>query len=69
MKLEYYPIRGRGENGLKFQLARIQDENGNFYKGQFDQERHFSSEQELKSYLAETLKVTETELQLGKMSL
>ena len=28
MKLEYYLIRGRGEGGLKFQLAKLEDETG-----------------------------------------
>lgn len=69
MKLEYYPIRGRGEGGLKFQLARVRDESGNLYKGQFDQARQFASEAELKTYLADVVKVAEGELQLQKMSL
>ncbi len=69
MKLEYYPIRGRGEGGLKFQLARIKDEAGNLYKGQYDQARHFASEDELKSYLAGIVNVDASQLQLSKMSL
>lgn len=69
MNLEYYPIRGRGEAGDKFQLARIQDESGNMYKGQYDQARQFASEEELKSYLAEVVKVAEAELNIAKMHL
>jgi len=69
MKLEYYPIHGRGEDGTKFQLARIKDEAGNLHKGAFDQARHFASETELKGYLAGVLNVDEASLQLAKMSL
>lgn len=69
MKLEYYPIHGRGDRGDKFQLARIKDENGNYHKGSFDQARHFASESELKDYLAGALNVDASELQLSKMSL
>ena len=69
MKLKYYPIRGRGEDGTKFQLARIKDEAGNLHKGEYDQARHFASEAELKGYLADILKVEESSLELSKMSL
>ena len=69
MKLEYYPIRGRGADGEKFQLARIKDEEGNYYKGAYDQAKHFSSEQELKGYLAGVLNVDEASLEISKMSL
>ena len=69
MKIQYYPIRGRGEDGLKFQLARIQDEEGNLHKGRYDQERHFGSEDEVKAHLAEVLSVGVSELQLELLSL
>ena len=69
MNLEYYPIRGRGSEGDKFQLARITDEQGNMYKGQYDQAKHFGSEQELKTYLSEMLNLPEAELSVKKMSL
>ena len=69
MKVEYYPIRGRGPEGDKFQLARITDEQGNMYKGQYDQAKHFGSEQELKTYLSEMLNLPEAELSVKKMSL
>ena len=69
MKIEYYPIRGRGEDGLKFQLARIVDSSGNTYKGQYDQARHFSSEAELKSYLASVVNVSEAEIEIAKMNM
>lgn len=69
MKIEYYPIRGRGENGSKFQLARIKDEAGNLHKGAFDQERHFGSEDELKQHLAEILSVQADTLTVSKMNL
>ncbi len=69
MKIQYYPIRGRGEDGLKFQLARVLDESGNVYKGQYDQARHFASEAELKSYLASVVNVSEADIELSKMSM
>lgn len=69
MKLEYYPIRGRGVDGSKFQLARIKDEAGNLHKGAYDQARQFGSEDELKGYLAGVLSVDESTLDLSKMSL
>lgn len=69
MNLEYYPIRGRGEQGDKFQLARVVDENGNVYKGQYDQAIQFASEAELKSYLADMVKVPEADLTISKMHL
>ena len=55
--------------GDKFQLARVKDEAGNMYKGQFDQAMHFSSEAELKTYLAGVLSVAEGELSISKMDL
>lgn len=69
MKLEYYPIRGRGVDGSKFQLARIKDEAGNTHKGVYDQARQFESEADLKGYLAGVLSVDESTLDLSKMSL
>jgi hypothetical protein len=51
MKLTYYIIRGRG-GGDKFQLAKLEDEAGNNYKGQYDMARHFGSIDELKTYVA-----------------
>lgn len=53
MNLEYYIIRGRGEDGKKFQLARLQDETGNNYKGQYDMARQFASLDEMKAHIAE----------------
>ncbi len=69
MNLEYYPIRGRGPQGDKFQLARIIDEQGNMYKGQYDQAIHFGSEAELKTYLSDMLNLSESELSIKKMNL
>ena len=50
-------------------LNYIKDENGNMYKGKFDQERHFASEAELKSHLAEIVNVAEGDLSLAIMNL
>lgn len=69
MNIEYYPIRGRGEGGQKFQLARIQDENGKMYSGQYDQERHFSSEEEVKEHIAEVIKLPVDQFTLSRMVL
>jgi len=70
MNVEYYAIHGRGELGLKFQLARLQDENGNSYKGQYDMARHFSSTEELKQYLADTvIKKPASEFTLSPMDI
>ncbi|MFT7387708.1 MAG: hypothetical protein ACI8VC_000949 [Candidatus Endobugula sp.] len=53
MNLEYYIIRGRGDGGLKFQLAKLEDDSGNRYKGEYDMARHFASIDELKTYIAD----------------
>lgn len=70
MNLEYYIINGRGEGGQKFQLARLLDDQGNLYKGQYDMARHFSSMDELKQYLAEdVVKVPAADLSLSPMNI
>ena len=69
MKTEYYPILGRGDDGDKFQLARIKDDKGDVYKGQFDQARHFGSTDELKEYLSGVVNVPAADLVLEKMHL
>ena len=70
MKLEYYIIRGRGDGGQKFQLAKVEDEQGNNFKGQYDMSRHFSSIDELKTYLAtEVAKCNESELSISPMNI
>ena len=70
MKVQYYIIRGRGDDGRKFQLARVQDETGNHYKGQYDMARHFGSEEELKDYIAaDVIKKPLTELQIEPMTI
>ena len=69
MHLEYYPIRGRGLLGDKFQLARLIDDQGNMYKGIYDQSKHFGSEDELKDYLAKLLELDLDNFTLSKMNL
>lgn len=69
MQVKYYPILGRGEGGQKFQLARLQDENGEMYKGQYDQERHFGSEEEVKEHIASVINVPVADIQLTKWDL
>lgn len=53
MNLEYYIIRGRGEGGQKFQLAKLEDESGNNFKGEYDMARHFGSIEEMSQYIAD----------------
>ena len=67
MKLSYYIINGRGSDGLKFQLARVEDEKGNTYKGQYDMARHFSSKEELKEYLADLVNCAMDDLTIEPM--
>ena len=70
MNLEYYIIRGRGNGGSKFQLARLRDESGNNYKGQYDMARHFASMDEMTRYVAEeVVQKPQIELSLTPMSL
>ena len=70
MNLEYYVIRGRGADGQKFQLAKLEDNSGNNYKGLYDMSRHFSSVDELKSYIAdEVIKKPLAELNINAMTI
>lgn len=70
MNLEYYIIRGRGEGGQKFQLAKLEDETGNNYKGQYDMARHFGSVEEMSQYVAdEVVKKPLGELSFSPMSI
>lgn len=70
MNLEYYIIRGRGDGGTKFQLAKLQDDTGNNYKGEYDMARHFGSIEELKTYIAdEVLKKPESDLSISAMNI
>ena len=55
--------------GDQFQLARLIDDQGNMYKGAYDQSRHFGSEDELKNYLANLFEVDQDNLTLSKMNL
>ena len=70
MNLEYYIIHGRGDGGSKFQLARLEDANGNNYKGQYDMSRHFASTEELEAYIAdEVVKQPLAELSIKAMDI
>lgn len=70
MNLAYYIIRGRGDDGMKFQLAKVEDEQGNNFKGQYDMARHFGSVDELKTYLAsDVLKCSAADLNLTEMNI
>lgn len=69
MHLDVYLIRGRGERGDRFQLAMVQDGQGNYFKGEYDQTRHYSSLDELKESLAAMVKVKSAELTITEMVL
>lgn len=70
MNLEYYIIRGRGEGGQKFQLAKLEDETGNNYKDQYDMARHFGSIDEMKQYIADdVVKKPLAELTIAPMNI
>jgi len=70
MNLEYYIINGRGDDGLKFQLAKLKDDSGNTYKGEYDMSRHFSSVDEMKAHIADdVVKKPLTELTIAPMNI
>jgi hypothetical protein len=70
MNLEYYIIRGRGEGGQKFQLAKLEDDSGNTYKGEYDMARQFSSMDEMQNYIADdVVKKPLTELSMAPMNI
>lgn len=70
MNLEYYIIRGRGEGGSKFQLAKLVDESGNVYKGQYDMSKHFSTIEEMKEHIAtDVVKKPMSELNFQPMNI
>lgn len=70
MNIEYYIINGRGEDGSKFQLARLRDDSGNIYKNQYDMSRHFSSVSEMQEYVAnEVIKKPLSELSIKPMNI
>ncbi len=70
MNLEYYIIRGRGEGGQKFQLAKLEDESGNNYKGEYDMARHFGSIEEMQQYVADdVVKKPLAELTISPMNI
>jgi hypothetical protein len=70
MNLEYYIIRGRGDGGQKFQLAKLEDETGNKYKGEYDMARHFSDIDEMKAYIAsDVIKKPLADLSISAMNI
>ncbi|MBX2808653.1 MAG: hypothetical protein KTR20_08475 [Cellvibrionaceae bacterium] len=70
MNLEYYIINGRGDGGVKFQLAKLKDSSGNNFKGQYDMSRQFASIDELRQYIAaDIVQCPEAELQLSPMNI
>lgn len=70
MTLSYYIINGRGAGGQKFQLAKLEDESGNNFKGAYDMARQFGSIDELKAYIAsDVLKQDASSFELAAMNI
>ncbi|MEM8593916.1 MAG: hypothetical protein AAGF06_03750 [Pseudomonadota bacterium] len=67
MNLHYYIIRGRGDNGLKFQLAKVEDDHGNTFKGLYDMGHQFSSLDEVKDHLAPIVGAAAGDISLTEM--
>lgn len=69
MQLDIYLIRGRGEKGDKFQLAMVRNQEGHYFKGEYDPTAQFSSSDELKVTLSELVGVQPSDLQLNELNL
>ena len=72
MQLDVYLIRGRGEDGSKFQLAQVSDESGRYFrgdKGDYDPTHQFASADELKQALAKMVNCDAAELTINELNL
>lgn len=69
MKLDVYLIRGRGEDGSKFQLAMVRNDEGHYFKGEYDPTQQFASFDELVDLLAELTKHDRQELEITELNL
>jgi len=72
MQLNVYLIRGRGEDGSKFQLAQVSDESGKYYrgdKGDYDPTHQFASKEELTEALAKMVNCAASDLVVNELNL
>ncbi|MCV6588252.1 MAG: hypothetical protein OIF57_04365 [Marinobacterium sp.] len=72
MQLNVYLIRGRGEDGLKFQLAQVSNAEGHYYrgdKGDYDPTQQFASMDELKDVLAKMVDCAAADLEINELNL
>jgi hypothetical protein len=69
MLLDVYLIRGRGEDGHKFQLAMVRNTDGHYYQGEYDPATQYSTLDELRATLSEMVNVPVAELTLNELNL
>ncbi|MCB5160688.1 hypothetical protein [Marinomonas algarum] len=69
MELDVYLICGRGEKGDKFQLGRVINKDGYYFKGEYEPTTHYSSMDELKEVLAKMVNVDASSLTLNQINL
>lgn len=72
MQLNVYLIRGRGEDGSKFQLAQVSDDSGRYFrgdKGDYDPTYQFASTEELTEVLAKMVNCAASELVVNELVL
>lgn len=69
MELDVYIINGRGEKGDKFQLGRVINKEGHYYKGEYDAAAQYGSMDEAKEALAKMLNIEAATLTLNQINL
>lgn len=69
MELDVYLICGRGEKGDKFQLGRVINKEGHYYKDEYDAAAQYSSMDELHEALAKMVNLDKAELTLNQINL
>jgi hypothetical protein len=69
MQLDVYLIRGRGDDGHKFQLAMVRNTEDHYYQGEYDPALQYSTLDELKSMLSTMVNVPVSELVLNELNM
>ncbi len=69
MELDVYIINGRGEKGDKFQLGRVSNKEGHYYKGEYDATVQYSNMDELQEMLAKMMSVEKALLKVTSINL
>ncbi|MCV2403175.1 hypothetical protein OFY17_09825 [Marinomonas sp. C2222] len=69
MELDVYIINGRGEKGDKFQLGRVNNKEGHYFKGEYDAAAQYGSMDEVKEDLAKMLNIETSALTLNQINL